>query len=118
MTHMFKGMLIAFLTIVIASATYAFASSSSFPTARGEGAGAVSGYSVSNVTYQFNADPTRIDSVSFLLDGQATSVKVKLSDTATTWYACTAQAGNAWTCRTDGALTQSAETLRVFASGN
>jgi hypothetical protein len=119
MTHTLKGMLILFAAVVIASTTFAFASSSTrVPGSKGEGAGDISGYAVTNVTYQFNADPTRIDSVMFTLDSKAVTVKIKLNDTAPTWFSCSPVTGKDWSCRTDGASTQAANTLQVFAAGN
>ena len=112
-------MLILFAAIVIASTTFAFASSSTrLPGSKGEGAGGISGYNVTNVTYQFNADPTRIDSVMFTLDSNALTVKIKLNATASTWYTCSLVTGRDWSCRTVGAATQAADTLQVFAASN
>jgi hypothetical protein len=99
--------------------TFAFASSSTqVPGNKGEGAGGISGYAVANVTYQFNADPTKIDSVMFTLDSNAVTVKVKLNDTVATWYTCSLVTGREWNCRTDGATTQAASALQVFAASN
>jgi hypothetical protein len=112
-------MLIAFAAIVIASTTFAFASSKTLtPGVKGEGAGGISGYEVSNITYHLNPDPTRIDSVGFSLDGSADSVKIKLNNSVSNWYACAPLTGNDWNCQTDGATTQAADKLTVFATGN
>jgi len=119
MTHTWKGMLILFAAVVIASTTFAFASSSTLsPGSRGEGAGGISGYTVTNIAYQFNTDPTRIDQVMFTLDSNAVTVKIKLNDAVSTWYSCAPVTGKDWSCQTDGATTQAASTLRVFAAGN
>lgn len=119
MTPTLKGMLILFAAIVIASTTFAFASSSTcLPGRKGECAGGISGYTVTIITYQFNADPTRIDSVVFTLDSNAETVKTNLIDAVSTWYNCSPLPGKKWSCQTDGATTQSANTLRVFAVSN
>ena len=119
MTYTLKGILILFAAVVIASTTYAFASSSTLvPGSKGEGVGGISGYAVTNVTYQFNADPTKIDQVMFTLDSNAVTVKIELNDAAPTWYGCSLVTDKEWSCRTDGAPTQAANTLRVFAAGN
>lgn len=119
MTHTSKLLFILFAAIIIASTTFAFASSSTLlPGSKGEGAGGISGYTVANITYQFNADPTRIDSVGFTLDSNAVSVKIKLDDSVSTWYSCSPVTGKDWSCQTDGATTQAATTLQVFAAGN
>ena len=112
-------MFILFAAVVIASTTFAFASSSTrVPGSKGEGAGDISGYNVTNVTYQFNADPTRIDSVMFTLDSNAVTVKIKLNDTVASWYTCSLVTGRDWSCWTEGASTQAADTLQVFAASN
>jgi hypothetical protein len=119
MTHTSKLILIMFAAIVIASTTFASASSKTLaPGMRGEGAGGISGYEVSNIAYHLNTDPTRIDSVLFTLDAIATTVKIKLNDSVSTWYACSPVTGNDWICQTDGATTQAADKLTVFAAGN
>jgi hypothetical protein len=119
MTHTIKGMLLLVTTIIIASTTFAFASSSTFiPGKRGEAAGGISGYSVANITYQFSADPSKIDSVLFTLDSLAATVKIKLNDKVSPWYNCAHLSGNNWICQTEGASTLSADTLRVFATSN
>ena len=119
MTHTIKGMLILFAAIVIASTTFAFASASTLvPGRRGEGAGGISGYTVTNIAYQFNADPTMIDSVIFTLDSNAVTVKIKLNGSTSSWYNCSPLTGNDWVCQTNGATTQAADTLIVFAAGD
>jgi hypothetical protein len=119
MTHISKLMLIVFAAIVIASTTFAFASSKTLaPGMKGEGVGGISGYEVSNIAYHLNTDPTRIDSVLFTLDAFATTVKIKLNYSVSTWYACSPVTGNDWICQTDGATTQTADKLTVFAAGN
>jgi hypothetical protein len=119
MTHTFKVLLVVFAVVVIASTTYAFASTNTLlPGKTGEGSGAVSGYSVTNIAYHLNADPTSIDSVSFTLDSTAATVKIKLNDSASTWYDCSVVTGNDWICQTAGVTTLSVDTLRVIATSN
>jgi hypothetical protein len=84
---------IALFTIVAGSAGYAFAASNSgLAGPGGDGAGAISGYSVENVSYSLNSlDPTRIDAVSFDLDadgGVPRTLKVKLVSDSDTWHSC------------------------------
>ena len=119
MTHTLKGTILLFAAVIIASTTYALASDNTrFPGARGEGAGGISGYSVSNINYQTSTDPTQIDSVKFTLDANATTVKIKLNNSASAWYTCNPMGGNDWVCQTTGATILSAENLEVFAAGN
>ena len=68
-------------------------------TNAGSGATAISGYTVSNVAYTLNADPTKIDAVTFTLDKAAGTVKAQLVS-AGTWYACTNTASFDWSCDT------------------
>jgi hypothetical protein len=118
MTHTWKALIILLAAIIIASTTHALASDNTLGSVgRGEGAGSISGYSVSNITYRFASDPTKIDSVIFTLDGNASSVKIKLNDSASNWYPCSLMGGHDWNCQTTGATIKSAETLRVFAAG-
>ena len=73
------GFLIGFVTklaglalvAVVATAGYAYASSNLGPSSgQGDGAGAISGYAVSDVHYTLGAnDPTRVNAVSFSLAG-------------------------------------------------
>jgi hypothetical protein len=104
---MFKkfGILFAFLMVlVIAAGGYAFAAANTGVTATkaGFGQAAISGYAVSNIAYTLNADPTKLDKVTFTLDAAATTVKVQLDKTTPgTWYSCSnGGTGNDWTCAT------------------
>jgi hypothetical protein len=68
------------------------ASNSVSESRRGEGAGEISGYAVTEVHYNVNAtNPGNIDSVTFRLDSAPTArstVKVKLLSDGTDWYTC------------------------------
>ena len=86
--------------ISAAAGIYAFTNSNTVPaTSAGSGATAISGYTVSNVAYTLNADPTKIDAVTFTLDKAAGTVKAQLVS-AGTWYACTNTASFDWSCDT------------------
>ena len=102
----------------LATATYAFTASNTVPASKaGDGSGAISGYTVSNVAYTLNAtNPANLDSVAFALDSAAGTVKVKLVAAGSTWYSCTNPSGNNWTCATTGATVQSADQLQVVAT--
>lgn len=99
MLHLLRVVAIALATLVAGSAGYAFAASNSgLLGSGGDGAGAISGYSVGNVSYTLNShDPTRIDAVSFDLDAGADSgvpatVRVKLVSNSETWHDCAVSA--------------------------
>ncbi|HSC91657.1 MAG TPA: hypothetical protein VLB86_08395 [Gaiellaceae bacterium] len=102
----------------LATATYAFTASNTVPASKaGDGSGAISGYTVSNVAYTLNAtNPANLDSVGFTLDSAAGTVKVKLVAAGSTWYSCTNPSGNNWTCATTGATVVSADQLQVVAT--
>ena len=121
----FKVLLLVLVVIVIAGSAYAFAASlTGIPTSKaGTGSGTVSGYAVSAVAYTFNADPTKLDSVTFTLDGVATFAQIEVDSVGGVWYDCVdadgASAGNVWTCNTTvGTQATAAEmdTLTIVAS--
>lgn len=61
-------------------------------TKRGEGAGEISGYRISDVHYNLNSlNPEDIDSVTFRLDSApavGSTIKIRLVSGGTEWYAC------------------------------
>jgi hypothetical protein len=81
--------------VVLGGASYAFlAALSGLPTGTHAGAAqvSVSGYTVSNLTYSYNAgNPDNIDQVSFELDNDAGVVHLQLVGSGT-WYACSKDA--------------------------
>jgi len=117
-TRIFQAMLLAFIAVILASTGYAFAATNTVtPDTGGDGATTVSGYTVTNVSYNLNAsDPSRVDSTSFTLSANARTVSIKLSDAGSTWYSCTALNANDWSCNTPGATTASIDQLRVIAT--
>lgn len=117
MTHTYKLILGLFAAVVIGCTTYAFASESTLLSgSKGEGSGNLSGYSVTNIAYHLNTDPTNIDSVSFTLSGPAAAVKIKLNDSASAWYTCSIVNDYDWICQTAGATALSVDILRVIAT--
>lgn len=121
MTHTLKGLLILLtvVMVVIVSTTYAFASENPpLSSQLGEGSGMASGYSVTNIAYHLNADPTSIDSISFTLDSAAAIVKIGINNTASPWFNCSNVISNDWICQTVGVTTLSVEILRVIATNN
>jgi hypothetical protein len=103
----------------LAFAAYAFTASNTVPDSKaGDGDGAITGYTVTNIAYQLEAaNPANIDSVSFDLDDAAGTVKVKLVNASSTYTDCTNTAGNSWSCDFGaGAQTVlSADEFRVIA---
>ena len=117
-----KVLSVVMVAILLAASAYAFAAANTVPTTKaGAGAGAISGYTVSNVVYNLNAaDPTLLDSVDLSLDAAATNVQIKLVAAGSTWYDCTNGSGNDWSCdTTTPAQTVAAmDELEVVANSN
>jgi hypothetical protein len=126
MLRNFKVLLIALVVLVLAASSYAFAASiTGIPTSKaGTGSGAVSGYAVSTVAYTFNStDPSKLDAVTFTLDGVATMAKIQVDTVANVWYLCTDIDGvaaiNDWSCNTTvgtQAMAADMDTLTIVAS--
>jgi hypothetical protein len=111
------------LALLAAVAVYGVAASNTVPNGQvGSGAGTISGYAVSDVTYTLNAStPSALDGVHLTLDDAASTVKVKLVSAGSTWYTCaldTSTTGepNDWECDTTGATVASADELTVVAA--
>jgi|SRR5689334_11881776 hypothetical protein len=88
---------------IIAGAAYAFTASNTVPASyAGDGAGTISGYTVSAIAYNLNATTvTNIDSVTFTLDHPATTVKATFESGATPpRYNCSVSGGTSVTCNT------------------
>jgi len=101
----------------LAFAAYAFTAANVVPdTKAGDGDGAITGYTVSNIAYQLDAaNAENIESVSFDLDAAAGTVKARVVSTAG-YTDCTNPAGNSWTCNIEPDPTVlSANELRVIA---
>lgn len=116
-TRAIKIFLIALIAFAFATVATAFAASNTVPSgSAGDGTGAISGYTVSNVQYNLNAaNPANIDSVQFTLSAAASTVQIKLVAAGSTYYSCTSVGLN-WTCTTTGATVSPADELRVIAA--
>ena len=112
----FKTLIIVIVVLMLAGFTYAFADANVVdPSKAGDGTGTISGYNVTNIRYTLNdTDPTKIDSVSFTLDANATTVRVRIN--SGTWYQCDETASPAITCTTTGATVAPATSLQVIAA--
>ena len=116
-----KILFVLLFALILSVGAYAFAAGNTVDASQaGDGEGAITGYAITNVHYTLDGtDPSAIDSVSFSIAPAVTIntvVKVKLVDTGTTWYTCTAAAGTTVTCPTSGADVLSADMLRVIAA--
>ena len=102
----------------LAFAAYAFTAANTVPASKaGDGNGAISGYTVSNIAYTLDAtDAANIESVAFDLDAAAGTVKAKVVATTLTYTDCANTGGNSWSCNIEPDPTVlSADDLRVIA---
>ena len=104
---------------LIAVTASGFAAANTVPTSKGgDGAGTISGYTVSNIKYNLNSsDPRNIDSVTFDVDtapAATATKKIKLVAAGSTWYTCT-NVTTAFTCNTTSpqATVAASDELRV-----
>ena len=118
------------LTIILAAialagvGTYAFTASNVVDTPKklGDGSAVISGYTITGVGYSLNAtSPQNLDAVSFTTSAAATTVKIKLVSSGSTWYSCTASnapTNTTWSCATTSpqATAATADELRVVAT--
>jgi hypothetical protein len=94
-------LLVGLLAIVIGAGVFAYAATNTVPgTTAGAGSGAISGYTITNVSYTLNSTtPTNLDQVSFSISPTTTTtLKVQLAPSGS-WYSCTNTAGSV-TCDT------------------
>jgi hypothetical protein len=115
-----KFIIIVIVAFAFASVVTAYAASNTVPsTAAGDGAGAISGYTISAIHYNLNAaNPGNIDSVTFTTDTTVpvgATVKIKLVNAGSNWYTCTGQGSTSIACVTTSpqATVVTADSLRV-----
>lgn len=108
--------------LILSSVAYGFAAANIVPASgAGDGAGTITGYTISNVKYALNATtPANIDSVSFTITpggsaGAPTTVKAKLVSSSSTYSTCSL-AATTWTCNFTGITATAADELRVIAA--
>lgn len=108
----------ALAVVALAMGTIGLTASNAVPTTKaGDGAGAVSGYTVSGISYTLNAsDPSNLDKVTFSVDTAppaGATLRIELA-TGGSWYACT-NVGTTVTCATTSpqATVAGTSTLRV-----
>lgn len=118
-----RALVLGTIVAIALTISQAFTASNAVPGASlGEGAGTISGYTISNVSYSLNATtPSNIDTVTLTTSAAANSVKVKLVAAGTTWYSCAttnAPTNTNWSCTTTSpqATVTSADELRVVAA--
>lgn len=95
-----RYLLAAAAAAIIAPAAYAFTAANTVPASNaGSGSGAISGYTVSNVTYTLNSsNPQNVDQVAFTISPTSGTVKAQLVSGGS-WYSCVNASGSV-TCAT------------------
>lgn len=97
----------------------AFASSHSGMGISGEGAAPISGWTVSNISYQVADSSALVNSVTFDLDAPARNVSVKLNSQANTFTPCTNTGAYHWQCSFQiGVQVSDMDEFRIIAVGN
>jgi hypothetical protein len=116
-----RGGLIATLLLagILGTSAYAFTATNNIdPQQAGDGTAGVSGFDVSLVHFSIPDDPAGGTTVTFHINGTASSVKASGSDDGKGLVDCTAvttAAAGDWTCDLNETLTD-AENLRVAAT--
>ena len=97
-----RSRIIGILVVAAALATgaYAFTATNTVPNSNaGSGSGTISGYTVSGIAYTLNATtPSDIDSMTFTLNANASTVKAKIVAASTTYTDCSIAGGVNVTC--------------------
>jgi hypothetical protein len=102
----------------MSAATYGFAAANTVPAGvAGEGQGAISGYTVTNVVYTLdNSDPTQFASVAFSLSANASDVYAGVGNgTNTYWTQCTGGPTN-FSCSLSGSTISVAAATELHVS--
>ena len=119
-----KTIAILFVGLITMASVYAFAAANVVPTSgAGDGSEVISGYTVSNVTYDTNddGDPSTLDEVTFDLAassgaGTPTEVFAQVDASSPSWFTCAAGTPPSWACTITSTLTVDADKLTVVAA--
>jgi hypothetical protein len=84
---------VGLLVAVVTSVSYTFAAANTVPTSKaGDGAGVISGFTITNVTYTLNAtNPQNIDLAEFQASptpSTGSTMRIKLVAAGGDWYSC------------------------------
>jgi hypothetical protein len=114
-----RTVIVVLLAVALGAGAFAYAATNTVPgSTAGSGSGAISGYTISSVSYTLNATtPTNLDQVAFTIAPTAAStIKAQLA-AGGTWYSCTNAAGSV-TCNTTSpqATVAAATQLTVVAT--
>jgi len=119
-----KTVAILFVGLIITASVYAFAAANTVvESGTGEGSEVISGYTVSNITYDTNddGDPSTLDEVTFDLAattgaGTPTEVFAQVDASSSSWFTCSAGTPPSWACTITSTLTLDADELTVVAA--
>jgi hypothetical protein len=119
MLRVFRLQMVILFAAVIFYTVYAFASSETNVTSRGEGAHTISGWNVSNIQYRLADSSANVSAVEFDLDAPAGVVKVGFGSYANGYFNCRNDNGMHWICELYPQVQVSTlSELRVVAIGN
>ena len=119
-----RNIAVVVIVLFIAAITYAFAAANTVPeSGAGDGSGTISGYTITNVTYDTmngDTDPSTLDTVTFDIaptGGASAPTEVSVSVVSGgSWFSCTNTSGTTWSCTITGVNTLAADELRVVAA--
>jgi hypothetical protein len=115
MLRIIKAFCLALLAAVVCCAVSARAWDGSVsPPRRGEGMGAISGYTVSQLHYRLAEDPALLEAVSFVLDGPAGQALVSFSPGQGPAFPCRQAAALHWECPLEGVAVR--EVTEIYLS--
>ena len=98
MNGIFRFQLFGLLVVIISFTAFAFASSRTGAPAGGEGAGPISGWTVSGIHYVLAEDSSLLAAVEFDLDQQARTVRVGFSSREPLFFECVNPTARHWVC--------------------
>ena len=110
-----------FMAVLLFVAVYSVSAQASSDTweapKRGEGAAAISGYTITNLQFQLAQDTALLDGVEFDLDAPADQVQVSFDPSPGRSFSCRNQAGNHWVCELGQVQLREVEGIHISASG-
>jgi hypothetical protein len=122
MSRNFKFLLFALIVLAIAGGTYAFAAANTVDVVPQVGyvANSVSGYDITDVTYNLNTNLNSVETITFTIDGQngiADPVTVKVqTGPSGSWTICDVEELPAVTCQFSELQVKDFTTLNIYAA--
>ena len=119
MKRAIKVLIVGIIVFALATVTYAFAAANTVPgSVAGDGSGAITGYTISGITYTLDAStPTKISAVTFTLSAAAAHAVAEINAVAS--QTCVITGGTSatctWTLASEPAVS-TATTLEIIAT--